>query len=376
VEKAESKKTLSFHAASGNFCKKVKGKRFYLGKVEHEALATWELHKESFLLGIDPRKEEKSTSKRLTLRDAVNAYLAAQESRVESGEIRERTFKDALGTCKRMVAHLGKTIAVESLRPSHFSKYKSELAKNFNVNTLSNEITRARSVFIWLAESKKIASRPDFGPDFKRAKKRAIRRHRQGQADKVLSPEAIRMVLGELSPQYRAMAFLGINCGFGPTDCMELPMKAVDLESGWIEYPRTKTAIDRKCPLWDETSEALDHYDKWRAKPEGRGAKKFFFLRHDGTPFTETNSNITRNFTRALKIVGHHSEGLSFYAMRHTLGTIARQVRDDDAVKVIFGHVDDSMLSEHYTHEFPEDRLQAVADHVRAVVLGSGGKAR
>ena len=37
----------------------------------------------------------------------------------------------------------------------------------------------------------------------------------------------------------------------------------------------------------------------------------------------------------------------------------------DEAVKMVMGHVDDSMLSEHYTDRFPEERLLQVASHVR-----------
>ncbi len=34
---------LSFHKGSGNFCKTVHGRRFYLGKDHDEALETWAL---------------------------------------------------------------------------------------------------------------------------------------------------------------------------------------------------------------------------------------------------------------------------------------------------------------------------------------------
>ena len=368
--------SLSFHAGSGHFVKKVKGRRFYLGKDHDEALATWERYEDSFKLGIDPRKDERAGGARLSLADAVNLYLEAQESRVEAGEIRERTFKDAMQTCKRMVAFFGRTIAVESMGPRHFTKYKADLASRNNVVTISNEITRARSVFIWLSDSSLIAKRPDFGPDFKRAKRPAIRRHRNGQEEKTLSPETIRSVLAELGVHYRAMALLGINAGFGPTDCMELPLDAVDLERGWIEYPRTKTAVERKCPLWPETLEALDLSHRCRPCPKGRGAKERFFLRHDGRVFAASCDKVTRSFSRALRIIGAYREGLSFYGLRHSMATIGRQVRDDEAVKRILGHVDDSMLSEHYTHHFPEPRLEAVTDHVRSVVFGLRRKGR
>lgn len=51
----------------------------------------------------------------------------------------------------------------------------------------------------------------------------------------------------------RAMIFLGLNCGFGNTDVANPPQSAVDLETGRIDFPRPKTEIPRRIPLWPET---------------------------------------------------------------------------------------------------------------------------
>ena len=45
----------------------------------------------------------------------------------------------------------------------------------------------------------------------------------------------------------------GVNCGFGNGDCASLPLSAVNLDAGWIDFPRPKTGINRRCPLWPET---------------------------------------------------------------------------------------------------------------------------
>ena len=49
------------------------------------------------------------------------------------------------------------------------------------------------------------------------------------------------------------MILLGVNCGFGNGDCGTLPVSALDLDGAWVNYPRPKTAIQRRCPLWPET---------------------------------------------------------------------------------------------------------------------------
>jgi hypothetical protein len=43
----------------------------------------------------------------------------------------------------------------------------------------------------------------------------------------------------------KAMILLGINCGYGNADCGTLPLSALDLKNGWINYHRPKTGIVR-----------------------------------------------------------------------------------------------------------------------------------
>jgi hypothetical protein len=49
------------------------------------------------------------------------------------------------------------------------------------------------------------------------------------------------------------MILLGINGGMGNSDCANLPLRAVDLDAGMIDFPRPKTGIARRCPLWPDT---------------------------------------------------------------------------------------------------------------------------
>ena len=55
----------------------------------------------------------------------------------------------------------------------------------------------------------------------------------------------------------KAMLLLGVNCGLGNHDIAMLPLSALDLDSRWLKFPRPKTGIQRRCPLWPETVEAL-----------------------------------------------------------------------------------------------------------------------
>jgi len=53
------------------------------------------------------------------------------------------------------------------------------------------------------------------------------------------------------------MILLGLNCGFGCTDCAEIQWKNLDLKNGRVSFPRGKTEVARNLPLWPETVCAL-----------------------------------------------------------------------------------------------------------------------
>jgi integrase len=58
-------------------------------------------------------------------------------------------------------------------------------------------------------------------------------------------------------PVMRAMVMLACNTGFGQSDIAGLPTSALDLDNGIVDYPRPKTGVQRRIPLWGETVDAL-----------------------------------------------------------------------------------------------------------------------
>jgi len=51
----------------------------------------------------------------------------------------------------------------------------------------------------------------------------------------------------------KAMILLGINCGFGPSDRGEPAHQRGGPGCHWIDYPRPKTGIDRRCVIGPKT---------------------------------------------------------------------------------------------------------------------------
>jgi len=154
------------------------------------------------------------------------------------------------------------------------------------------------------------------------------------------------------------------------SDVARLTFKALDLDGLWLTYPRPKTGIERRIPLWPETVEAVKATHRPTAGAEGR--------RRQG-------ASIHRPVTKGLTVGGRgwmdgvfgqifESTGVprrGFYALRHTFQTIAEGVRDLAAVQSIMGHAaSGNDMSAVYRERVDDARLVAVTKHVREWLFG------
>src|SRR5262249_52771642 len=120
-----------------------------------------------------------------------------------------------------------------------------------------------------------------FGPDFLRPSRKTMRLHRAKQGLRMFEKDELKRMLASARTTLKAMILLGVNCGFGNADCGNLPLSALDLDGGWINYPRPKTGIPRRCPLWPETVEAIRSAIAKR-NPRDGAAAELVFLTHSG----------------------------------------------------------------------------------------------
>jgi integrase len=213
-----------------------------------------------------------------------------------------------------------------------------------------------------------------FGPGFKRPSKKTLRLHRAQQGAKLFTADEIRKLLDAAPVHLRAMILLGINCAFGNSDCGHLPLSAVDLETGWIDFPRPKTGIGRRCHLWPETIEALKGTLASRPDPKKQEHRGLVFVTiHGGVWYKDRleGGPISQETGKLLKALGINGrKGLGFYTLRHTFRTVADESKDQPAVDFIMGHADDSMAGL-YREKISDARLRAVTDHVRGWLFGS-----
>ena len=147
---------------------------------------------------------------------------------------------------------------MESITPLQFGAYRKWLATRRNVVGMVNEITRTRMVFKWAYDARLIEAPVHFGQEFKKPSAKALRKHKRESGKKLLSAHEIQLLLDECGIHLRAMVYLGINAGMGNSELISLPLTAVNLSTGWIDFRRPKTEVDRLIPLWPETVEALE----------------------------------------------------------------------------------------------------------------------
>jgi integrase len=178
-------------------------------------------------------------------------------------------------------------------------------------------------------------------------------------------------MLDAATPQVRAAILLGINCGFGNTDVADLPVSKLDLDRGWHNFGRPKTGVERRCPLWAETIEALREVIAQRRKPKDEVDADLVFITRHGQRYVRLKENgtwndaISRETGKLLRELCLKRPGLNFYTLRRTFRTIGDEARDQPAVMHIMGHADsDSDMRATYRQFIDDDRLQAVVDHV------------
>ncbi len=364
-KKKQTKFPLTLHS-SGQYRKKIRGKAHYFGTDPDKALKRWLHEKDDLLAGRLPRPFE---GDKCTLRELCNAFLTDRKAKRDAGELAPRSFSDYFECCERLLNGLGKNTIVEEIRPDNLLAYRRKLAKTLSPTSLGNEVNRAK-IILRFAFDGGLADTPIRFGSFKAPSKSILRRQRAEAPPKMFERAEILTLIEAADVQLESMILLGINCGFGNGDVGRLPVAKLDLDSGWVDWPRPKTGITRRCPLWPETVKALKAALAVRKRDDDRLV--FRTARGNSWFVEDSRSNpLSQKFTKLQKELGIYRSGRAFYALRHTFQTIADETIDGLAVKHIMGHLDSSM-SAAYRERFPDKRLLDVSEHVRTWLYEGG----
>lgn len=370
-----------FPHATRRWAKKIKSKLHYFGpwRDPDAALQLYLDQRDDLHAGRRPRVKGEG----LTVRDLVNHYLTAKQRKVDAGEMQRRTWLEYHQTCGYVVEFFGRDRVVEDLASDDFGELRATLAKGTKVKgrkarrrgpeALGNQVQRVRCVFKYAYDAGLIDRPVRCGPEFRRPGKVAWRKARQAKPVRLFDAEEIRGLLDKASPQLKAMIYLGINAGLGNTDCASLTRSALKLKKGVLDFPRPKTAIERRATLWPETVDAIREALKVRPDPKDPADADLVFITKYGQPWVKYReggnvNSVSLQFGKLLKLVDVARDGVGFYALRHTFETVAGETGDQVAVDRIMGHERNDMASvyrEWKRDRREDDRLRKVTDHVR-----------
>ncbi len=378
-----------FPHANKQWCKKIRGKLWYFGTWDDPdaALQTYLDQRDDIQAGRDPKRQRSIiTAETITVAEVVNLYLESLDTRRKRREVGDRHFSDCLQTCRRIVGHFGRNVAAASLRAADFAALRKSFPKTWGPTRIGTETQRVRCAFHWAAESEVIPAVPNFGPEFKKPPKRVKRMakaNRESQHGKLdYQADEIRRLLAVANGWLKACILLGVNMGFGNEDCSKLRSNHIDFDSGWYDLPRHKTGIERRAMLWPETRQAIRQAMNERPAPKDDRDRDLCFLTERGWPLqTEQRADdgtvtvsrkLTYAFGRVLRECDLYRPGRNFYSLRRTFETVAGASKDQPAVDLVMGHDDPSMAAV-YRQGIDDDRLIAVAEHVRTWLFNLPG---
>ena len=368
-----------FPHATGRWAKKVLGKFCYFGKTADDpdgqkALALWLDHKDALLAGRTPRL---TPTTGVRVRDLCNRFMSHKQGLLDAGEITAWTFREYFATCDRLCNAFGKDRPVDDVVADDFVSLRASIAKQWGPVRLANEIGRVKGVFKYGYEAGILDKPPRYGPEFKKPSAKVLRKTRAKRGLRMFERDELVKLLDVAGPIQRAMVLLAINAGLGNHDVATLPIAALDLKRGWLSYPRPKTGIDRRVPLWPETVQALRAVLANRTPPKDSAHKGLVFISERGESYISKNSGhrIAKTVLWFIDKAKIRRPGLTFYGLRHTFQTVAEGAKDLAAVQAVMGHAPNAGdMSATYRERIEDDRLRAVVDHVRNWLFSTGDK--
>ena len=352
---------------TGQYCKKIKGKLHYFGSDKQIAFQRY-LEQASYLHG-ESRPTRGCTNAGISLKTLCNLYLEHQEGRVEVGELTARHYADQVESLRKLVRFLGQYREVEQISALDLQNYRRKLQRTYgSTHRINLHLSIMKAMFRWARKNDILESIPNIDAI---SKVKTIYKERP-----VFAPAQVRRLLDAADVQMKAMIWLGLNCGFGCTDCAELKWGDLDIEGGRVKLARKKTGVSRNLPLWPETIDAIRNVPKAgdlvfctsKGNPWVRTIRS---VDADGIAKYTTDNAISKKFAKLLeKADAKIEKGMGFYTLRRTAATLAAKSGDPFAVQRLLGHADLKMAAT-YVQDVSEQTDRVINNSRKVMVEGS-----
>lgn len=346
---------LWFHAASGQWCKKIKQKVVYFGKDHDAALKQWAEHKDRLLAGL-PIVENRSPS----ITELANLYIDAIKRRAAVDGLSRTYIKTVEERLGKVISITGRNAKLQGYTIAEWENLRILLGRNRDgsesaPNTLGNRIEMVRLLCHWSNEQSyttiKIPS------TFCKPQRKVVRRFRNEKRKSLwISREDIRKLIENADVTTKPVILLGINCGLGASDIARIRHDDIDLDAKevWLTIARQKTETIRHLYLWPETVQALREYDAVR--PVLALHPKYndrLLLTHHRRPWVDNDGDRVGPMLRRLRERAGIVSDVSHYALRRSLLTAVINLGFHERIaKQIAGHEDGGdILFQHYVGE-------------------------
>jgi integrase len=368
---------LWFHTGKGLWAKKIRGRMVYFGRDKDSALAEYVRVKADLEAGRVPRPKADDD---LTLRDLVNRFLTERRARVESGELTAGTWSQYYRTAEQLVESFGPGRAVADLRSEDFARLRAVVARRLGPRALGQFITLTRTILAFAFDSDLIDRPVRYGSSFDRPPKRLVRLARERRGPLLVEAVDLRRMIASADPQVRAWIYLGINCGFASSDVSRLNRAELRKKPGWLTVGRVKTGTPRRCPLWPETTAAIEAVAAVRPQPRDPADADAVFLTPAGRRWVRVDDrsvdgkvsnrrdSLGTAFQRLAESCGVRLNG-RFGVLRHCFRTVADGAKDLPATRLVMGHADHA-IDDWYRERIDDGRLIAVSEFVRQWLWG------
>ncbi len=180
----------------------------------------------------------------------------------------------------------------------------------------------------------------------------------QIKSNQILSAADIVAMLDHADEKRHCWILLGINCGFDSSDLSGVRREHV--QGSFIDLPRPKTGVPRRCSLWPETIAAI--------AATANETEPIFSSNNKGTPVVVVHSekkrtdNVIYRWRKCRTTAGIKIGGFSL--LRHTHRTITDECEDQPAENYSMGHSQRDM-ADNYRHRISDERLIVIAHRVR-----------
>jgi integrase len=404
-----------FPHANGQWAKKVKGKFAFFGpwRDPEGALQRYLDQKDELHAGRVPRSVQQDA---LTLRVLVNHFLTAKKRKVDAGELKLMSFNSLYRTSRTLIELLGPERRIDDISPDDFGRLRAKFADGHGPVYTGDQVQRTRAVFKYGHEAGLLSAPMRFGPEFIKPSRKNVRLAKRDAPKRLFTPAEIHGLLKHASVPMKAMILLGINCGMGNTDVAELRMGAIDLKKGVIAYPRPKTGVDRRAPLWKETVAALKAAIAARPEPASKDHEGLLFITRWGNPWIQVGpptrvkcrkcrsmfspdvedgavrcpkcdavapprttqasmtDSVANEFQKLFVLAGIKRNGRGMYSLRHTFRTVADEIGDRPAIDKIMGHENATDMRTHYVERIDDRRLRRVTGHIYRWLRGNAAR--